>query len=177
MGLGEVRKEINRIDDSMKLLFNERMNCSNQVAEVKISENDSVFKPLREKEICERFADDEEYLTFIKKVMQISRKRQYGIFLERKVDMMMSNKLMAVKDLVLERGVLELKLMADKTSTKGLNVKDIISIVADTSLEINSLNVDDEGQVHMVLQVNRSEKSVKEAWTLACMLYEETINN
>ncbi len=175
MGLGEVRKEINRIDDSMKLLFNERMNCSNQVAEVKIAENDSVFKPLREKEICERFADDEEYLTFVKKVMQISRKRQYGIFLDRDVKTAASDKLVSVKESICDSGVLELKVMSDKTSAKGLNAKDIISIVADTSLNIKSLNVDDNGRVCMVLLVDKSDKAMKEALTLAYMLYEETI--
>ena len=64
MSLTEVRKEINRIDDSMKSLFDERMLCSNEVAKVKIQTKDKVFKPLREKEICERFSDDEEYLSF-----------------------------------------------------------------------------------------------------------------
>lgn len=176
MGLGEVRKEINRIDDSMKLLFNERMECSNQVAEVKIAEDDKVFKPLREKEICERFSYDEEYLTFVKKVMQISRKRQYGIFLDRNVDTQASDKLKKAKSSILEGGLLELNLMADKTFTEGLNVKDVISIVADTSLTINTLNVDDKGQVHIILQVGQDEKSRKEALVLAYMLFEETID-
>ena len=175
MGLSEVRKEINRIDDSMKLLFDERMDCSNQVAEVKIAEGDSVFKPLREKEICERFADDEEYLTFVKKVMQISRKRHYSIFLDREVKTDTADKLKATKESICETGILQLKVMSDKTATNGLNDKDIISVVADTSLNIKSLNVDDNGQVNISLLVDKNEKAMNEALTLAYMLYEETI--
>lgn len=175
MSLSEVRKEINSIDDSMKKLFNQRMECSNQVAAVKLAESDKVFKPLREKEICERFADDEEYLVFIKKVMQISRKRQYGIFCERKVPNRVSDKLEEAKSLIVDKGLLELNLRGDENAEKGLDVKDIISIIADTSLSINSLNVDDAGNVKVSLKVMKDDRSKKEALTLAYMLYEETI--
>ena len=69
MSLSKIREKINKIDDEMKSLFKERMDCSNEVAAVKIADQDKVFKPLREKEIVERFSDDEEYVAFVKKVI------------------------------------------------------------------------------------------------------------
>lgn len=173
MSLSEVRGRINSVDDNMKQLFDERMECSNQVAEVKIAEGDKVFKPLREKEIAERFAEDKEYLTFIKKVMQISRRRQYGIFLDRVASV--SEELSDVKAEILEKGFLELKLKADGTSTDGLNVNDILSVISDTSLIIKKLSVDEVGMVHTILQVENNESCIREAMVLAYMLGEETL--
>lgn len=173
MSLSEVRGRINSVDDNMKQLFEERMECSNQVADVKITEGDKVFKPLREKEIAERFAGDMEYLTFIKKVMQISRRRQYSIFLDRVASV--SKQLSDIKTDVIEKGCLELRLKADNTSEEGLNVNDILSVIADTSLHINKLNVDESGLVHVLLQVENDESSIREAMVLAYMLGEETL--
>ncbi|MBE5954039.1 MAG: hypothetical protein E7257_07785 [Lachnospiraceae bacterium] len=173
MSLSKVRCKINSVDDNMKQLFDERMECSNQVAKVKIAEDDKVFKPLREKEIAERFADDKEYLTFIKKVMQISRRRQYGIFLDRVASV--SEELRDVKADILDKGFLELKLKADDMSTDGLNVNDVLSVIADTSLHIKKLNVDESGMVHAVLDVEDNERCIREAMVLAYMLGEETL--
>ncbi len=173
MSLSKVRCKINSVDDNMKQLFDERMECSNQVAKVKIAEHDKVFKPLREKEIAERFADDKEYLTFIKKVMQISRRRQYGIFLDRVASV--SEELRDVKADILENGNLELNLKTDSTSTEGLNVNDVLSVIADTSLHIKKLNIDESGMVHVVLDVEDNESCIREAMVLAYMLGEETL--
>lgn len=177
MNLSEVRGKINVVDDKMKKLFDERMDCSNQVAAVKMAENDKVFKPLREKEISERFADNEEYLLFIKKVMQISRKRQYKIFKDNNINNQMFLSHMGAMSEVFEKGgILELKLQADKSSVEGLNAKDILSIIADTSLEIQTLTVDEKGVVYVFLQVDDNDRAKSEAYVLAYMLYEETIN-
>ena len=177
MSLSEVRGKINVVDDKMKQLFDERMDCSNQVADVKMAENDKVFKPLREKEISERFADNEEYLLFIKKVMQISRKRQYKIFKDNNINNQMFLSHMGGMSEVFEKGgTLELKLQADKSSVEGLNAKDILSIIADTSLEIQTLTVDEKGVVYVFLQVDDNDRAKNEAYVLAYMLYEETIN-
>ena len=175
MSLGQVRSKINEIDDNMKQLFDARMECSNQVADIKIKENDKVFKPLREKEIVQRFAGDEEYLAFVKKVMQISRRRQYGIFFDT-VDAV-SNELMEEKKDILEKGFLELKLMADRSQENGLNANDILSIIADTSLYIRSLNVCEDGCVSGLIEVPSNDKAIKEALILKYMLSEETIEN
>ena len=175
MSLTEVRNEINRIDDSMKKMFDERMLCSNEVAKVKIQTNDKVFKPLREKEICERFTDDEEYLTFVKKVMQISRKRQYGIFIDTFSESTCWESINEDKCHISKTGELELKLKADKTSTKGLNVNDILSVISDSALEIKKLTVSENGTIEVVINVHDDDRAMREALVLAYMLSEETI--
>ena len=173
MSLSKIREKINKIDDEMKSLFKERMDCSNEVAAVKIADQDKVFKPLREKEIVERFSDDEEYVAFVKKVMQISRKRQYGIFLDQQIVYNCDEEFAKCKKSIIEQGVLILKLKADKTATAGLNVNDILSVIGDTSLDINNLTVSEEGYIDMTINVN-NDKAKQEALVLAYMLSEET---
>lgn len=175
MNLNEVRKSINTIDADMKELFDKRFICSKKVAEVKISTEDEVFKPEREKEICERYSDDNSrwYLPFVKKVMQISRKYQYEIFFD-KVDSV-SEELLAVKASILERGMLELKLRSDRTKEKGLALNDILSIIADASLDIRKLTVSEDGCVDVLLDVDNQDKSIREALVLAYMMQKETI--
>lgn len=173
MDLNDVRNSINSIDADMKKLFDKRFQCTNQVAEIKINEQDKVFKPLREKEISERYADDVEYVSFIKKIMQISRKRQYGIFLDRVAAV--EESLLTVKEKLLEKGVLELSLQSDEKSENGLNVKDILSVISDTSLAIKTLDVDETGVVKATFITDGSDKSIREALILAYMLDEETL--
>ncbi len=175
MSLNEVRQEINKIDDGMKKLFDDRMNCSNQVASVKIAEGDKVFKPLREKEIVERFSNDREYIAFIKKVMQISRKRQYGIILDAFSEASCWESINEDKCHISKTGELELKLKADKTSTKGLNVNDILSVISDSALEIKKLTVSENGLIDVVINVHDDDRAIREALVLAYMLSEETI--
>ncbi len=175
MSLSLVREKINNIDDNMKQLFDERMECSNQVAAVKIAENDKVYKPLREKEIGERFSLDEEYLAFIKKVMQISRRRQYGLFLDKQIESGRCEEFCKCKRSIEEQGLLKLKVKADKTSTDGLNVADILSLMGDTSLDIKSLTVSEDGYIDITIVVNDDDKARQEALVLAYMLSEETI--
>ena len=174
MGLSKIREKINKIDDEMKSLFKERMDCSNEVAAVKIADQDKVFKPLREKEIVERFSADEEYVAFVKKVMQISRKRQYGIFLDQQIASSCDEELAKCRSSIIEQGVLRLKVKADKTATAGLNVNDILSVIGDTSLDINSLTVSEDGYIDITINVN-NDKARQEALVLAYMLSEETI--
>ena len=175
MSLNEVRQEINKIDDGMKKLFDNRMNCSNQVAAVKMAEGDKVFKPLREKEIVERFSNDREYIAFIKKVMQISRKRQYGLFLDTFSEASCWESINEDKCHISKMGELELKLKADKTSTKGLNVNDILSVISDSALEIKKLTVSENGLIDVVINVYDDDRAIREALVLAYMLSEETI--
>lgn len=175
MGLGEVREKINQIDDNMKILFDNRMECSNQVAAIKLDEGDKVYKPLREKEIAKRFEHDVEYLAFIKKVMQISRKRQYGIFLDVFSEASCWESIAEDKCHISEAGVLELKLKADKTSTNGLNVNDILSVISDSVLEIKKLTVSETGMINVMINVHDNDRAIREALVLAYMLSEETI--
>ncbi len=176
MNLSEVRLKINEVDESMKALFDSRMNCSKQIAEVKLETGDDVFKPDREQAILEKFSDDAEYHIFIKKVMQISRKYQYGLFADNgELKDKFTEKLTESNRKVFEEGgKLELSLQGDITGQNALKPKDIISVVADTSLNLESLELRDD-KIKLTFNVDNSETSKKEAFILAYMLYMETI--
>lgn len=173
MSLSKVREKINQVDDSMKQLFDERMECSNLVADIKLKDADKVFKPVREKEIAERFSGDREYLAFIKLVMQISRKRQYGIFLDNMPTL--SQGLSNIKDNISESGELRLSLKSDPSMTEGLPVNDLLTVIASSSLKVKKLSVTEDGSVDAVLSVGAKEQELREALVLAYMLHEESL--
>lgn len=84
MKLDEVRLNIDRVDKQIKDLFKERMMLADQVARVKAETEDAIYKPDREELIISRLTDDvddsikKEYVAIIKRIMEISRKYQYG---------------------------------------------------------------------------------------------------
>ena len=86
--LDDIRKKIDEIDNSMKPLFLERLACSRQVAEAKAKTKEEVYVPKREEEIIADRSEDtqgetqEAYTAFLKDVMQISRRYQYGVLQE-----------------------------------------------------------------------------------------------
>lgn len=88
MELSEVRKNIDRVDSEIKKLFKERMHLADQVARIKAETDDEIFKPEREQAIIENLTGDVsddilmEYSALIKRIMEISRKYQYGRTLE-----------------------------------------------------------------------------------------------
>lgn len=84
MELSEVRKEIDSVDSEIKELFKKRMKLADEVARIKALTEDDIFKPDREASIIEKQTEnvDEsiklEYTALIKRIMEISRKYQYG---------------------------------------------------------------------------------------------------
>lgn len=84
MTLSEVRKNIDSVDSQIKTLFEQRMNLADQVAQVKAETGDEIYKPDREDAIIEKLTSDvgpdikKEYIALIKRIMEISRKYQYG---------------------------------------------------------------------------------------------------
>lgn len=89
MTLDEVRKQIDAIDTQMKPLFLARMACAEHVAEAKTEMgSDQVFVRERELAIIEKRAADvppelyEDYVTFLRHLMSVSRRHQYGMMKE-----------------------------------------------------------------------------------------------
>ena len=88
MTLADVRVHIDRVDKEIKELFKERMELADQVAQVKAETGDTIFKPDREVAIINRLTEDvqseikHEYIALIKRIMEVSRKYQYGRTLE-----------------------------------------------------------------------------------------------
>ena len=88
MTLEEVRKQIDVVDKQIKSLFKERMILADQVARVKAESEDAIYKPDREEAIITKLTGDvddsikKEYTALIKRIMEVSRKYQYGRTLE-----------------------------------------------------------------------------------------------
>lgn len=181
MDLKLIREEINRIDDDMKKLFDARLDCSAQVAAVKIEEHGEVFRPLREKEIEQRFAGQTWYLSYVKKVIALSRKYQYGQFIDaEQIDAGFAAYLHGAGEAneaaLCEGGILTLKVKQDKDGLRGLKINDVLSVISDTGLEPEYMEYDGKTEVlHMRLRIEDDPQQKREAYVLAYMLYKETL--
>lgn len=88
MELAEVRKNIDRVDGEIRKLFIERMSLADQVACIKAETEDVIYKPEREEAIIKRQTEGmdgklvREYTALIKRIMEVSRKYQYGRTME-----------------------------------------------------------------------------------------------
>jgi chorismate mutase/prephenate dehydratase len=88
MNLDEVRAGIDRVDAQIKALFIERMELADHVARIKAETSDEIYKPEREEAIIKKNSDGMdsnvkmEYTALIKRIMEVSRKYQYGRTLE-----------------------------------------------------------------------------------------------
>ncbi len=88
MDLNEVRAGIDRVDKEIKALFVERMKLADNVARIKAETDDDIYKPEREEAIIKKNSAgidpnlEKEYTAFIKRIMEVSRKYQYGRTLE-----------------------------------------------------------------------------------------------
>ncbi len=84
MTLEEIRKDIDKTDNEIKRLFTDRMRLSEEVVKVKAKNGGDIYKPEREAELIERLSKDvsddikDEYVSFIKHILVLSRKYQYG---------------------------------------------------------------------------------------------------
>lgn len=88
MELSEVRKNIDRVDGEIRRLFMERMSLADQVACIKAKTEDVIYKPDREEAIIRKQTEGmdtrlvREYTALIKRIMEVSRKYQYGRTME-----------------------------------------------------------------------------------------------
>ncbi len=88
MELSEIRKNIDRVDGVIRKLFMERMFLADQVACIKAETEDVIYKPDREEAIIKKQTEGmdarlvREYTALIKRIMEVSRKYQYGRTME-----------------------------------------------------------------------------------------------
>ncbi len=84
MSLDEIRLGIDKVDALIKQAFIERMGYAEQIAQVKAKTGDEVYKPERENLVFDRLTTSveptlkREYKALIKRIMELSRKYQYG---------------------------------------------------------------------------------------------------
>lgn len=81
--LDELRKEIDRIDDSMRILFEQRMNIVKQVKAFKKNNNIDVLDKQREQEVISKNLSKlqdtslmEAYEKFLNHLMEVSKELQ-----------------------------------------------------------------------------------------------------
>ena len=90
MTLEEIRTNIDEIDNDIKRLFAERMKLSEEVVLLKAETGNEIYKPEREKQIIEKLSKDtesgiyDEYRSFVKHILLLSRKYQYRRMTELK---------------------------------------------------------------------------------------------
>ena len=83
MTLEEIRCDIDKKDNELKRLFVERMELSEKVVRFKAETGNAIYKPDREEEVIERLTEGvsedirEEYRSFVKHILLLSRKYQY----------------------------------------------------------------------------------------------------
>ena len=88
MELAEIRKEIDCVDRQIRSLFEARMKLAEEVACVKAKTEDAIYKPDREAKIIQNQTREidpsilREYTALIKRMMEVSRKYQYGRTIE-----------------------------------------------------------------------------------------------
>ncbi len=87
--LNEIRKDINAVDAEIRSLFLKRMELADEVVNYKMCTGDRILKQDREDQIIakarETMAPDlqQEYQSFVKTTMRLSRKHQYKIMLDQ----------------------------------------------------------------------------------------------
>jgi chorismate mutase len=192
MNLAEVREKINEVDAELMALLDKRAECSAKVAAAKLGSGDLIYKPGREREICDKFSDVGRGMgeNVIKTVMRNSRLIQYemyadeGIVPEKFREMMKSagdgifselckgNDTNAVDGI--EKSVsIGIKIGFENENENKLSSTDILLVLAESGFEISSLSVCGN-TIKATLLVG--EDANKKAYILLFMLYMETVS-
>lgn len=189
MELEQIRKRINELDDEMHHHFADRLWYSEEVAETKLQTGDSVYKPERERQVFERFPgeQDEEklYRLYVRKVMQLSRYHQYGIFLangmaeaefETQYDAVKTSLQEAWKentDDADKKPSVKIELTPDPQMKQGMSIQDMLSILGDFGTEVTA--VEYEGNKVSVDVCVTGMDSLESQRRLFYMLYKESV--
>lgn len=182
MELDQIRKQINAVDDAMHRYFADRLRCSEDVAEAKLQTQDNVYKPEREKQVYARFpgdADEEKlYRLYVRKVMQLSRYHQYGIFLEKGIaDMEFETQYRSVQTAINEAGEagasVKIELTPDPQAEQGMSIQDMLSVLGDFGTEVTAVEFEGN-KVSVTVRVTGMD-SLESQRRLFYMLYKESV--
>ena len=182
MELDQIRKQINAVDDAMHRYFTDRLRCSEDVAEAKLQTQDSVYKPEREKQVYARFpgyADEEKlYRLYVRKVMQLSRYHQYGIFLGKgNVDTEFETQYRSVQAAINERDTtdasVKIELTPDPQAEQGMSIQDMLSVLGDFGTEVTALQYEGS-KVSVTVRVSGTD-ALESQRRLFYMLYKESV--
>ncbi len=184
MGLGEIRKEIDEVDNGLKELFKKRMEISERIIEDKMQSGAAIYNPEREQEILdERSADvDEsiknEYKIFVRKTISLGRKHQYEIKCsadpKATFEFVETHSFIKNLEAMNDANRIKVTFVCDDGAGSLANVLSIISNYGISVNDIESKRVEnDVYKMHIVLKA-----PIKDNNTLACLyqLIVETDN-
>lgn len=91
--LDEIRDKIDEIDDQMRVLFEQRMDCIKTVAEYKFSNHGEIFDRNREEKMLENNLAKLEtseyakaYEQFLQEILLVSKDYQKGWIINKEID-------------------------------------------------------------------------------------------
>ncbi len=177
MDLNKIRKDIDRIDSTMKPLFIERMACGEQVAMAKAESGGDVYAPVREAQvIAARTADVDpiirgEYEAFLLHLMSLNRRYEYGLLPEMQERTL--DEVLAAAGLSRESAHGELTVtFACEEGRSNLNL--VINMISLNKIALKNLSMESADglqQVTATLVGNVNEGNMKQ---LLCQLAKET---
>jgi chorismate mutase len=185
MGLAEVRERINDIDASLMALLDKRAECSVGVADAKLGSGDLIYKPEREREICDKFEDAGKGMgaNVIKSVMRNSRLIQYEMYADNGIVPEKFKKIMQNLNIHINRSadnhasdnVVKLEIGFDDSNEKKLGKSDILLVLAESGFEIKELEMSAD-TIDVTVAIGTDEEKCRKAYVLFFMLFMETEN-
>ena len=179
MTLDEIRVEIDAVDTQMKPLFLKRMECAKQVAEAKAKTGGDVFVLERELSIIEKRAGDvdkdvyDEYVAFLRHLMSVSRRYQYGILTGMQDKVLNDAEKEAGIDEAASHSQVEIAFTCPK-DTSDLNL--YINMTKLNGVEIDAMSLetaDGVQNIRIVLDGNLREEKMRR---LLCQIGKEAEN-
>ncbi len=176
MTLPEVRVIIDEVDAQIKPLFLKRMECATCVAEAKAKTGADVFAPKRECEIIEGATADvdasvrEEYAAFLRHLMSVSRRYQYGKLTDMQDKVIAAALDAAALDGEIPHTRIEIRFSCDRTNS---NLNLFINMVNLNGIIIDRMTLetrDDRQWIDMVLEGNIKAANIRQ---LLCQLGKE----
>ena len=176
MTLDEIRKQIDEVDTQVKPLFIKRMECAKHVAEAKAKTGGDVFVKEREVEIIKKRAADvpediyDEYVTFLKHMMSVSRRYQYGILTNMQETVLEEALQKAGLQREAEHHMVDIRFSCDAQQS-DLNL--FINMITLNQVNIQCMNlqvVDNMQQITMTLKGNINDSNMKR---LLCQIGKE----
>lgn len=177
MALDEIREKIDKIDNEIKALFAQRMDCAKEVAKAKSITGGDVFVPDREKVIIDKRSEGvapdikNSYITFLKHLMSVSRQYQYGILknMQEEIISSLKNNLGEIKS----HNKVNISFQCQKNNT---NLNLYINIIVLNNINISHMEIKSEDNLllcDLTLEGNIEESNMK---TLLCQLAKESEN-
>lgn len=176
MTLEEIRKQIDEVDTQIKPLFIKRMECAKHVAEAKAKSGGDVFVKERELDIIKKRAANvseeiyDEYVTFLRHFMSVSRRYQYGILTNMQETVLEEALQKAGLQREQEHQIVEIRFCCE---AKDSDLNLFINMITLNQVAIESMNlVTEQGMqvITMKLKGNVNDSNMKQ---LLCQIGKE----